>query len=321
MNAHISINKNVEPAIKALKENAKDLEVHVSKRHGVVIIDAGVKSIGSLEAGRRIAEICMGSLGKVMTIKSQLIQNWPLMVEVSTKHPALACLASQYAGWSLKSEDEGSKFECLGSGPCRALALKEDLFKDLDYKDQHTATCVIMEVDKFPPEQIIEKICKDCNIERSNLSIILTPTTSIAGTTQIVSRVVEVGLHKAHELGYNIHNITAGNGTAPIPPLSNDQITAMGRTNDAILFGGEIVLTVQDSDESAKKLANEMPSNTSADYGQPFSKVFKNYNYDFYKIDPMLFSPAYVTINNEQTGNIFQAGEINSDLLDESFED
>ena len=317
----ISINKNVEPAIESLKKDAQDLELHISKRHGAVIIDAGVDAIGSLEAGRRIAEICMGSLGKVKTIKSELIEKWPLAVEVSTEKPVLACLASQYAGWSLKSTEKDTKFVCLGSGPCRALAQKEELFKELNYKDQHTATCVIMEVDKFPPEEIVEKIVNDCNIKRSNLSIILTPTTSIVGATQIVSRVVEVGLHKAHELGYDIHNIATGNGMAPIPPLSDNMITAMGRTNDAILFGGVITLTVEDSDENAEKLANEMPSNTSADYGQPFSEVFKSYDYDFYKIDPMLFSPACITINNRQTGNVFKAGKINAELLDVSFKD
>ena len=64
-----------------------------------------------------------------------------------------------------------------------------------------------------------------------------------------------------------------------------------------------------------------MPSNTSTDYGQPFSEVFKSYDYDFYKIDPMLFSPACITINNRQTGNVFKAGKINAELLDVSFKD
>ena len=53
--------------------------------------------------------------------------------------PVLACLGSQYAGWSLaasKEETGGKKFFSLGSGPARALAAKEKLFAELGYRDR-----------------------------------------------------------------------------------------------------------------------------------------------------------------------------------------
>jgi methenyltetrahydromethanopterin cyclohydrolase len=40
---------------------------------------------------------------------------------------------------------------------------------------------------------------------------------------------------------------------------------------------------------------------------------------DFYKIDPLLFSPAKVTITNLETGRSFFAGDFNESLLEQSF--
>ena len=153
-----------------------------------------------------------------------------------------------------------------------------------------------MEVDAFPPNDIIEKIANDTKIETKNLTIIITPTSSIAGNIQVVSRVLEVALHKAHELKFPMTEIIEGFGSSPIPPTSPDFLTAMGRTNDAIIFAGITQLFVNTSDENAKELCQKMPSSTSNDYGKPFADIFRDYEYDFFKIDANLFSPSKVII-------------------------
>ena len=68
-----------------------------------------------------------------------------------------------------------------------------------------------------------------------------------------------------------------------------------------------------------KGIAEKLPSNTSSDYGRPFGEVFKSYDYDFFKVDPMLFSPAKVIVTNANTGKSFTAGELNKALLTTSF--
>ncbi|MBE9532517.1 MAG: methenyltetrahydromethanopterin cyclohydrolase, partial [Proteobacteria bacterium] len=60
-------------------------------------------------------------------------------------------------------------------------------------------------------------------------------------------------------------------------------------------------------------------SNTSSDYGRPFGEIFKSYDFDFFKVDPMLFSPAKVIVTNANTGKSFTAGELNKELLTTSF--
>ena len=316
----ISVNEKSQLLVKDLIDNHNYYRVNIEKGHnGCTIIDAGVNSLGNMEAGRVISEICLGGLGRVHILNTMQIGEWPLTVHVNTNDPVIACLGSQYAGWSLSSKEDGSKFNALGSGPARSLALKEPLFKDIEYSDKASSTCIVMEVDTFPPNDVIEKICNDTAVDAKNLTIIITPTSSIAGNIQVVSRVLEVALHKAHELKFPMNEIIEGFGSSPIPPTSPDFLTAMGRTNDAIIFAGITQLFVNTSDDNANDLCMKMPSSTSNDYGKPFATIFKDYEYDFFKIDANLFSPSKVIISNMKTGNTFISGNIDNALMKKSF--
>lgn len=313
---HISVNQLSQPLVDALINDAAALNLGISKHAtGAIIVDAGIGALGGLEAGRRIAEICMGGLGQVTFTQQLAFKHWPTGVQVSAKNPVLACLGSQYAGWALSHE----KFFSLGSGPARSVAQREDIFKDINYKDAAQKTSLVLETGKIPPLEVIEKVARDTQIKPENLTFILTPTSSLAGTVQIVARVLEVALHKLHTLHFPLNQLVDGIGSAPLPPPSPDFLTGMGRTNDAILFGGFVQLFVQCSDEAAKQLATALPSSASKDYGKPFAQVFKAVNMDFYQIDPLLFSPAKVTITNLTTGNSFFAGAFDESLLNQSF--
>jgi methenyltetrahydromethanopterin cyclohydrolase len=312
----LSINKRSNELVKDLLRNASALNLSVSVHDsGAMLIDAGIKAVGGLEAGRRIAEICMGGLGFVSLQNDSRFNNWPLSVNVHAKSPIIACLASQYAGWALSHE----KFFSLGSGPARAIAQREDIFKELAYKDQSSQSALVLETDQIPPKEVIEKVSLDTGIKASNLTFILTPTSSLAGTVQITARVLEVALHKLHAVHFPLEHFVDGYGVAPVPPPSPDFLTGMGRTNDAILFGGFVHLYVNCEDTAAAALAHAMPSSASKDYGRPFAEIFKAVNMDFYQIDPLLFSPAKVTVTNMKTGNSFFAGAFNEALLAQSF--
>jgi methenyltetrahydromethanopterin cyclohydrolase len=316
-----SINALTAPLVEALVADAEKLRLGIERlENGCLLIDAGINAKGSLEAGRRIAEICLGGLGSVALSGSGPVAGWPLSVHVHTNDPVLACLGSQYAGWSLSHKEEGKKgFNALGSGPGRVLAQKEPLFRELDYRDQADQTCLVMEVDRLPPLPLCEKIAQDCGIDVESLTLILTPTSSLAGTVQVVARVLEVAMHKAHELGFDLHSIRDGIGSAPLPPPAPDFLTAMGRTNDAILFAGQVQLFVSGDDAQAQRLTSDLPSSASRDYGRPFGEIFKAYDFDFFKIDPMLFSPARVMVSVLDSGNSFAAGALDTDLLTTSF--
>jgi methenyltetrahydromethanopterin cyclohydrolase len=320
-----SVNKLTQPLVQQLIDQADKLRVGVQiLENGSTLIDAGINAVGGLEAGRIIAEICLGGMGTVTISHSTYTNNWPLSVNVHTGNPVLGCLGSQYAGWSLSHE----KYYALGSGPARALATKvkdgtiepvEELYKELDYRDTADTAVLVIENDALPPLAIVEKVAAACKVSPDKLTIIVTPTSSLAGGVQVVARVLEVAMHKAHALHFPLENIIDGSGSAPICPPHPKFVKAMGRTNDAILFAGQVHLFVKGSDEAAAELAKNLPSSTSKDYGKPFADIFKQYEYDFFKIDAMLFSPASVIVTAVDSGNSFRAGKLDNELLDLSF--
>jgi methenyltetrahydromethanopterin cyclohydrolase len=314
----LSVNTQVRPWVERLRREADALRVRLDRdESGVQIVDAGIAAPGGIAAGLLIGEICMGGFGEVRSC-ANASSGWPTWLEVRSSQPVLACLASQYAGWSLaasKEETGGKKFFALGSGPARALAGKEALFDELGYRDRADAGVLVLEVDRPPPRVVIEKLLRDCALKPDALTIVLTPTTSLAGTTQVVARVLEVALHKAHALGFALGDIVDGFATAPLPAPSPDGVEAMGRTNDAILYGGQVHLSVRGSDNAAQRLARELPSRNSRDFGRSFAEIFREVEFDFYKIDAALFAPAEVWISNVETGRSWHAGGIDIALL------
>lgn len=314
------MNRSAAPLVEHLAAEADALRVTVSRdaATGVRLIDAGIEAPGGVEAGRLVAEICMGGFGRV-GVKTAAADGWPTWLEVSSSQPVLACLASQYAGWSLaasKEETGGKKFFALGSGPARALACKEPLYAELGYRDQSPQAVLVLEVDRAPPPVVLQKVLRDCGIAApESLTVILTPTTSAAGTTQVVGRVLEVALHKAHELGFALGDIVDGTASAPLPAPTPDGGAAMGRTNDAILYGGRVHLSVRGSDDAARALAAKLSSRNSRDFGRSFAEIFKAVDYDFYKIDGALFAPAEAWVSNLDSGRTFHGGALHMELL------
>lgn len=318
----MSVNELAAPLVADLIARAVQLRLGVERlANGVTVVDGGIGVPGSVEAGLAIGEICMGGLGRVRlaTEGPGSATAWPTWLEVDSAQPVLACLASQYAGWSLaasKEEAGGKKFFSLGSGPGRALAGREPLFEELGYRDRADRGAVlVLEVDRAPPPVVIDKILRDCGLEPAQLTLILTPTSSLAGSTQVVARVLEVALHKAHELGFALGDVVGGSARAPLPAPSPDGGVAMGRTNDAILYGGQVHLTVAGDGAAARELARRLPSDTARDYGRSFADIFRDYDYDFYKIDPALFAPAEVWVSSLSTGQTWHAGKTDLALL------
>jgi methenyltetrahydromethanopterin cyclohydrolase len=316
----VGLNRRAAALADQLERESQVLRLRVERlANGTRLIDAGIECPGGLEAGRLIAEICLGGLGKVSVAGAGPVADWPLWVQVHTADPVLACLGSQYAGWSLSHGEGKGAFQALGSGPGRALARKEKLFAELGVRDEGDTACLVLEVDRAPPLELVQRIARDCGVEPQGLTLVLTPTRSLAGNLQVVARVLEVALHKAHELGFPLSHIVDGAGCAPLPPPAPDFLNAMGRTNDAILFGGSVQLFVAGPDDAAQELCRQLPSRASRDYGRPFAEVFKAYGYDFFQIDPMLFSPARVTVSALESGNSFRAGALEPALLATSF--
>ncbi len=314
-----SINALTAPLIDRLVADADVLRLAVSQENGARMVDAGSQVRGSIEAGRRIAEICLGGLGTVTIAPTGPIAGWPYSVVVHSADPVLACLGSQYAGWSLADEGGDSGFFALGSGPGRAVAVVEELYHELAYRDSAEKTVLVLESASAPPASVVAKVAEATGLSAENVTFVYAPTQSLAGATQVVARVLEVALHKAHTVGFDLHKILDGIGSAPLSPQHPDFIKAMGRTNDAIIYGGRVQLFVDADDADARQLAEQLPSTSSSDHGSPFADIFSKVNGDFYKIDGALFSPAEVLVTSVKTGSTFRGGRLEPELVEASF--
>ncbi|MEM3577491.1 MAG: methenyltetrahydromethanopterin cyclohydrolase [Candidatus Bathyarchaeia archaeon] len=314
----ISVNKLAWKLLEKLCAEPELYGVNVERSaSGATIVDAGIKAKGGFKAGKVITEICMGGLAKAELISQRYGELELPSISVYTDYPAIATFGSQFAGWQIK---EGDHF-AIGSGPARALAQKpKEIYEKIGYRDNYEKAVIVLETDKHPPEKLIERFVRDCHVKPENLAIILTPTASLAGATQVSGRIVETGMHKLSRLGLNPNMVLYACGIAPIPPTHPKFVKAMARTNDAILYGGTAYYIVNyENEEELKAIVKKAPSKASKDYGKTFLETFKAANYDFYKIDPDLFAPAVVTVNNIKTGNTIKAGEINVKVLAESF--
>lgn len=283
---------------------------------GARLIDAGVNVAGGLGAGRVLAELCMGGLGHVdltpVTIDGE---SWS-GVQVWTDHPAEACMASQYAGWAINPEG----FFAMGSGPLRARArVEKELFGKLGYGEDVTRGVLVLEGRTLPTDDVARWIAAKAGIAPSGLTVAIAPTASLAGGMQIVARSIETGLHKMDTLGFDVRKVISATGIAPLPPVAKNDMRAIGRTNDSVLYGAHARYTVRADDDELASLAERLPSSSSADYGTPFYDIFKRYDSDFYKIDPMLFSPAEVWLTSVSSGRTFHAGSVNAGVLRTSF--
>ena len=312
-----SVNRLAWKLVEKLREKSELYNVHVEKlSSGTTIIDAGIKAKGGFQAGKIITEICMGGCGKARITCENYGETKLPSIFVYTDNPVIATLGSQFAGWQIK---EGDYF-AIGSGPARALSLKpKEIYEKIGYKDDYDRAVVVLETDKYPPESLIDRFVRECKVSHENLVVVLTPTASLAGATQVSGRIVETGIHKLSKVGLDPNKILYAWGHAPISPLHPKFTIAMARTNDAILYGGVTYYVVDyENEEELERIVKSAPSSASKDYGRPFIEIFKEVNYDFYKIDPNLFAPAVLIVNNLRTGNTFKAGKINVEILMES---
>jgi methenyltetrahydromethanopterin cyclohydrolase len=313
----LRLNERAAAIADAMVSDAPGLGVVASTlENGARLIDCGIEARGGLEAGRLLAEVCMGGAGRVSFTSIEFDGLRLPGVHVWTDHPAIACLGSQYAGWAIKPEG----YFAMGSGPLRAIArVEHELYERLGYAEPPSGRGVlVLEARKAPDAAVAAYVAAKAGLPSDRLAFLVAPTASLAAGVQISARVVETALHKMLELGFDVRNVLTAFGTAPLAPLAKNDTRAIGRTNDCVLYGGVVHLTARAEDEALQALVPRIPSSASTDYGTPFYDIFQRYGGDFYKVDPHLFSPAQVSLTNVQSGRTFEAGAVNAAVLRQS---
>ncbi|MFX0031584.1 MAG: methenyltetrahydromethanopterin cyclohydrolase [Candidatus Hodarchaeota archaeon] len=326
---HVKINNLALKIVKEIIEN-KDYykaEITILNNGSTVVNMTNASWLG----GKFVGEICMGGLGVLNFTSFNLDSHYLPAVNVFTSEPIISCMASQLAGWSVKLKKEVEKngelkkkvlFQSLGSGPARAKAKTEKIFEEINYTDDSDCAVIVFETRKMPNEEVMTIVSEKSKVNPENTYAVCAPTACLTGSIQVAARIVETGIHKLHQIHFPLDVIMNGFGSTPIAPIAHDDFAAMGTTNDSIIAGGRTFYTIdvdKEKEEDLFELLKKAPANQSLSYGKPFNEIFKEANFDFYKIDPGLFAPATYTINNIKTGKSLTVGSLNYELLKQSF--
>jgi methenyltetrahydromethanopterin cyclohydrolase len=315
MNTVLTLNESALRLADELAVRADALRIAVRTTASARILDCGIAAEGGLHAGLGLARVCLAGLGELALVPGTLADLPCPEVRVTTDQPVLACMASQYAGWQVAVD----KFFAMGSGPMRAIYGKEELFDHIPGREQAPVAVGVLETRDPPTDAVIAFLAERLSMPAERITLLVAPTASQAGTLQVVSRTVETALHKLFELKFDLRQVISGFGVAPLPPVAAKDRLAIGRTNDAILYGGRVVLWVRTDDDLLAEIGLKVPSSSSPDHGEPFADIFERYGRQFYKIDPLLFSPAVVTFQNLTSGRTHTFGRVELDVLKRSF--
>jgi methenyltetrahydromethanopterin cyclohydrolase len=307
----ISVNQQAAEIVEQMVARADPLGIAVTNLLcGARVVDLGVKTSGGLLAGKYAAEASLGGMGEVTFLPLDYGDLQLPGVRVVVDQTEIGCMSSQYAGWGIR---RGSFF-AIGSGPARALARVEPLFKQLDYKDSADVAVVVLEGRELPGDEVAEYVARKCRLDPTKVTILMAPAACLAGSVQLVARVVATGMHKMLKLGFDVRKVLHGFGTCPIPPVVPDEDWASALANDCVLYGGRVHYTMRADDAEIEALMRRIPSSASPDYGTPCHELFRRFG-NFYDIDPLLFCPSQVTINNLTSGRTFRAGQPNPQVL------
>jgi len=313
----LSMNKLAVKLINEMLTREKELKITSTKIAGAIVIDAGVKATSSFEAGIYVSKICLGGLASVAITSYKIKEYYVPAVEVSTDYPVEACMASQLAGWRISVKD----FFANGSGPARALAKKpKKLFEKIGYSEESDEAVLVLETEKYPDEEVVRYISSEVRVKPENLYLVLVSPASTTGSVQVSARIVETGLFKLYTLEFDLKSILYGYGVCPIAPLHTSPLKMAGRSNDMLLYGGVTYYIVDYPDDvKLSEYVNKVPSLASKDYGKSFTELVDQYGWDFlYKVDPSIFAPALVVVNNIRSGRTFTSGKINYDILEKA---
>ena len=316
----ISINREAMKVVRRVLDEAEALGVRVSRlSNGATVLDMGQQATGGWLAAKYYTLVTLGGLAEVSYEPFPIGDIVLPAVRVMVDRPMEACVASQIAGWQL--DPPGTPHAAIAAGPARALNRREPdhYFELIDYRDEHDEAVVAIQTAEPITPRIAETIAHGCGVKTEDVYILVAPNSSLVCAVQVSARIIEQTLHRLPEEGFDLTTVRYAQGYSVIPPLIQDEVVAMGRINDSLLYGGASTLYVEADDDAVADVVRKITSSASRAYGRPFLEIFEEAGRDFYQIPLDLHSPAVVHINNLRTGRSFSAGAINYDVLRRSF--
>ncbi len=314
-----SVNKESMKIVKKIIENCDKYNVEVHNIEGATVIDCGINKDGGWEVAKLFTKILFGGTNEIeYGVFSDKINdiNYRSVI-VSSDFPVLQQAGCNISGWELKK----GHFAPILAGPGRTVARKpNDWFaKYSDYEDSHCEAVITVESSSIISSQEVKDLIQATGVLAKDLYILVAPSGSTVCSVQVAARILEQSLHRLCDEGFNLGAIIEAHGYAVVPPVVKDDLLAMGRLNDVLIYGGQATYTVDCEDSEIEKVISIVPSFNSTEYGRIFKDIYEENGCNFFNIDMRTYSPAKLVMINQRTGNVFSSGEINIELLAKSF--
>ena len=286
---------------------------------GATIVDLGVAASGSWLGAKLWVEAAHGGMAE-FTYGRMRVKDMELpTAEVIIDNPMLSVIACESGAWKL---GEG-QFVPIGSGPARAKARADRFAKRVEYSDPSPDVVLQLQMKQLPTDETLQFVADACGISQSHLVAMVAPSASLVGGVQVTSRSFEQAMISlGRNTNFDLSTIVYGYGSAPIPPVVDDEVLAMGRINDALVYGSSTGLWLRHpDDDEVRRTAESMAFSARAgdDYGQSYADIYDTYGRSLFNIPARLDSPAHVTLTNILTGSVFSAGKIDEDRLYRTF--
>lgn len=313
----LSVNAEAMKIVRKILETPEALGVAVSRLGcGATVIDMGQRAQGGWQAARYFSLVVLGGLGEVSYEAFPLGDIRLTGVRVMIDRPIESCVASALAGWKIEAGPDAA----ILSGPARALNSAPDHYFDLiDYRDRWHEAVITVQMRKPVTDALALTIAQACSVSPDNLYILVTRHASLVCAVQVAARGVELTMHRLGLERFDITTIRHASSVCVIPTIAHDETIAFGRNNDALIYGDEVTLMVDSTDEAISRLTPKVVTAASPIGGRFFADLYREAGYNFHAIPPEMHTPSVLHMTNLNTGLTVSAGHVDHDVLRRSF--
>lgn len=299
--------------------NAEALNVDVFRlSNGATVIDMGVKAKGGWKAAKLFTDTCMGGMGELV-YQSMYVGNHIIpTVSIQIDRPDVTQLGAHIAGLYVPYH---GRYQPV-SGPLRAITGTDHWAERVTYRDTEAKKAVgHLQITTLPDEELAETICQRINMDPKDLYLIPSATSTVVGSVQIVARNLEqtfatLGDH----LDFPINSIVQGIGFAPVISIEDDEIVAMGRVNDGLIYGQESTVYIDCEDDDILRFADKLPMcKNDTVFGIPFEEMFRESGCDWAKVPRDWDAPCKINFLNIRTNHFFPIGMLHYGVLERDF--
>lgn len=300
--------------VRSLIRDAWPLGIRVSHGPGgETVIDCGLNAAGTWETGRRIVEIAHGGLASATLGVASVCDMALPSITVESWRPAHSAFRLQV---SLPLDEIDPAIRV--SGPILArLRMRSEPDPPAGESRADAWGVAVVETDRWD-ESIAVALAQRADLPRSDLTLLLVPGRSVAGSTQIAGRINECVVFTLEEsLAVDATSVVHMIGDVPVAPPALPSADVL--PDDLIHYAGRAVLTMDAEREDLSSLAKALTFASTPHYGKRFSELLNAAGGVFEAIPGLidLNKIAQVSLLDVRTGATFSAGARDETLLRE----